>query len=218
MREKEISVLSSSPLFCSCTTEEIQTLLERSGAERITFSSGEEIPFRERNSRIGILLSGKARVFSAEAEKTPLNLLMPGSLFGISSLYADEDPKTRVIAATGGAKFLFIDETNLGILLEHAKIRTNLIAHLTNRIRFLTEKIASFTAAGAEAKLARYLLGKAGGNCLAVSVSSYASLARSLNVGRASLYRALEELERSGAIRKEGKQVHILSPEKLQLF
>ncbi len=216
MREKELSILSSSPLFCSCTAEEIHTLLKRSGAEKKAFSAGEEIPFRENGSRIGILLSGKARVFSSEAEKTPLNLLLPGALFGISSLYADEDPKTRVTAAAGGAKFLFIDETNMGILLEHTKIRTNLIAYLTNRIRFLTEKIASFTATGAEAKLARYLLGKSDENSLAVSVSSYASLARSLNVGRASLYRALEELEEGGAIRKEGKEIQILSVEKLQ--
>ncbi len=40
----------------------------------------------------------------------------------------------------------------------------------------------------------------------------YSQLARALNLGRASLYRALETLEAEGRIRREGKRILLLSP------
>ncbi len=45
-----------------------------------------------------------------------------------------------------------------------------------------------------------------------------AHLASALDIGRTSLYRAFEELERAGAIRREGKLITVLSREKLQQY
>ena len=41
------------------------------------------------------------------------------------------------------------------------------------------------------------------------------AIARGLNLGRASLYRAFEALEKQGAIVREGKCITVLSTEKL---
>ena len=40
-------------------------------------------------------------------------------------------------------------------------------------------------------------------------------LAKTIGVGRASLYRALDTLEKSGAIARQGKQIWIRDKEKL---
>lgn len=215
MEEQEIAVLRSCPLFSSYPEKKLPSLMEKCASYRCRFSLGEHIPFRkEASSRIGILLEGKAKVFSAEDEKTILNRLEPGNLFGVSSLYSGAEADTVIVAAAQST-VLFIDEGNMDPLFEDRKTRENLISFLTGRIRFLTEKIASFTAGSAEQKLAHYLTGKVDESGLVSSFRSYSELAKSLNLGRASLYRALEKMEEEGAIRRGGKGITVLSPEKL---
>ena len=87
----------------------------------------------------------------------------------------------------------------------------NYVRFLSDRIRFLNSKIATFTADSAKSKLMRYLVSQAelqnnpeGNVVLPVSCQK---LAESLNIGRASLYRAFEQLENDGLIRRSGKAV-----------
>ena len=68
------------------------------------------------------------------------------------------------------------------------------------------------SAPSAEGKLARYLL-SFGDKELTLSATQ---LGRRLGVGRATLYRAFEALERAGTISREGKTIRILQPEALR--
>lgn len=216
MDGRELAVLRLCPLFSTYPEKELPALLEKCAFYRCTFSTGERIPFRENaSSRIGILLEGKAKVFSADDEKTILNRLEPGSLFGVSSLYSGLEADTAIFAAAQTV-VLFLDEGSMDPLFEDRKTRENLISFLTGRIRFLTEKIASFTAGSAEQKLARYLAGKADENGFVFSFRSYSELAKTLNLGRASLYRILDMLEEEGCITRSGKGISIADPKKLE--
>ena len=73
-----------------------------------------------------------------------------------------------------------------------------------NRIWFLSSRISALTAGTAEQKLAVYLLEQGD---MEISMTD---LSQRLNLGRASLYRAAEELEELGAIAREGKRVKVL--------
>ena len=66
---------------------------------------------------------------------------------------------------------------------------------------------------GAEGKLARYLLTVPSGGPLRLSATD---LAKRLGISRASLYRAFDALERTGAIRRTGKRIEVLSTAELE--
>ncbi len=214
MKKDNLKALTECPLLTGCDPQAIYEEMKRAGAYEEAFSQKDLIPCRKENeARVGICLGGRAGVYSIGKESTLLNRLRPGSVFGVASLYADEDADTRVIAETD-TLFLFLERESLEVLLENKRIRENLIRFLSGRIRFLTEKISSFTAPLSDGKLRRYLEQNADETGLVSTFRSYAELARATNLGRASLYRAMQSLEEEGVIRKDGKKIWMISKEK----
>jgi CRP-like cAMP-binding protein len=217
--DSEQKALSACPLFSGCKLQRVAELLKKAEATKIRFVSGEAIPFRKENkSRLGIVLDGVVGVYSKDEKRTPLNRLTPGCIFGLSSLYSDYDGETELKSRKTETQVLFIQEEQLSVFLEDPIICRNLIAFLTGRIRFLTEKITAFTSPTAEKKLAKFLEAKGNENGAVTSFRSYADLARSLNLGRASLYRALDRLTEDEVIEKDGKSIRIISRTKLSLY
>ena len=218
MKERELEILSRSILFQGYPKDRIPSFLKEAGARRYSFAAGEEILVRENGShRIGLVLSGVLLVYSAGEKKVLLNRLQEGSLFGVSGLFDRCDAPTEIIAKHGGT-VLFLNEENLDPLWEDAVLRRNFISFLTDRIRFLNRKIASFTAHGAEGKLARFLLLHADESGCVPIPGSYSALAKTLNLGRASLYRAMAGMEEDGAIQKEGKCIRLISKTSMQEY
>ena len=88
------------------------------------------------------------------------------------------------------------------------QVARNYIAFLSERIQFLNEKIGSFTAPTARVRLARWLAAQTS----PVQVKSYMALANELNVGRASLYRALDALASQGVLKRQGACITVMDP------
>lgn len=213
MNKIDIKSLKSCPLFSGFEEDEITSVLERAGAYREAFSSGDRVPLESRGkSRMGILLTGGLKVTSL-SDGTILNRPEPGSLFGVACLYGEVCADTHIFA-TRTSSILFLDGDASETLWENALLRKNLISFLTDRIRFLNRKIASFTAQGSEEKLLCWLRQNADENGIVVLTRSYAELARVLHLGRASLYRGMEKLMARGALVKDGKNLKLLETEK----
>ncbi len=212
MEEDKLSILQSCALFRGFDQDRIAKFLKECKAELQSFSQGNTF-FLEKNGscKVSILLRGFLTVFAPGEEKTPLNHLKPGSVFGVSALFGSPGANTRIYAESDG-EILFIDEEHAQILWEDRTIRSNLISFLTDRICFLNRKISSFTAKGAEGKLTRHLsqYADADGVC---TIASYSILAKELHLGRASLYRAMDKLEAEGIICRDKKRIRILCPE-----
>ena len=213
MKDDALSVLESCALFKGCKREKIEQFLKKSEAVCHGFSSGDKFSTGKDGKRcLGILLKGALTVYAPGEESTPLNRLKPGGLYGVSALFGSPGADTRILAESDG-ELLFIYEEKAEVLWEDPCIRRNLISFLTDRICFLSKKIASFTAKGAEGKLARYLSQCADENGICRIESSFSELAKSLHLGRASLYRALDKLEEEGFIQRDKKEIRLLSPE-----
>ena len=90
----------------------------------------------------------------------------------------------------------------------------NYVAYLSQRIWFLNEKIDALAAGSAEGKLAQYLLTHSRGGWMEWDCSA-TGLAKRLGVSRASLYRALDTLTASGAIRREAAGIRLLDEKRL---
>ena len=96
------------------------------------------------------------------------------------------------------------------LLEESARFRTNFLRYLSTRVAFLTDKLERLSTMSAEDRLFSYLQKQADeeGHYTVRSMTEFAAL---LNISRASLYRAIEQLEQSGALSHIGKQFTLLS-------
>lgn len=208
-------------LFRDVSEELLIEMLSDSNAETADFAAGQVI-YDESNYRksLGVLLSGKAEVQTVSAGRlTILNRLEPPRLFGAAGLFQESGGYVTRILALAPSKILFIPQDLLtDFMRRDFKLMENYLKFLSQRIRFLNRKINSFTQPCAEGKLARYLLDIAAEQDSA-SIRfpvSIISVAKVLNLGRASLYRALTALAEYGYISREGKNIRLLDAEGLK--
>ncbi len=169
-------------------------------------------------SGIAILVNGKAEILSSLSEDAvPLRLLAPGAIFGAATLYAADPHYSTVIRATEASEVLLIPDKTVKLLLrQYPDVAENYIRFLSERICFLNRKLSAFTAGSVEAKLGAYLSGlpvKPDGVLLLPG--SLSEMAKTLGMGRASLYRSLKKLESDGIIRHSGKTIQLLNADAL---
>lgn len=198
-------------LFDGVERAALVRLLEHS--EQVSAVRGETIYTPRRFRRcLGVLLSGRVQV---SKESLAISVLSAGDVFGAAALFTDsEDYATTLTALSPCALVLLPQQGVTALLRESPDFAENYVRYLSGRIQFLSGRLDAVSAGTAEGKLAQYLLSAAGGE--GRLVISATQLSARLGVGRATLYRAFETLERSGAIRREGKSIRILQREKLQ--
>ena len=207
MEKSKLATLYEMPILREVSSETLRTIARFS------------LTFPERNSRyrplpgeLALLLEGRARVCRREGNKIILlNRLQKGDCVGLASLYSDTLPDTEV-TFSGGAVLLVIPRYELeGLILSDAMLSRNIIAALSQKVRFLNSKIAGYTASGSAEKLYRHLLTLPKNEDKTVMIGeSMASLARRLGIGRASLYRAVDALQSEGKIEKSGQGFRLL--------
>lgn len=174
-----------------------------------TFVAGEEIYSPQtRSDGLGILLEGAATAFTPHPiKKVILRTFTSGAVFGVTDWYAENQACFSRIEAQEPSKVLLIAPSAVRHLLENSQpFREHYIRFLTDRIRFLNQKIGYLTAGSAEFKLSHYLL-SLGEHQTVVLPLSMSALAEMLDLGRASLYRAFDTLIEDGFISKHGKTI-----------
>ncbi len=213
------NTILSQNLFSGCDRELIERTVISRGVLR-SFRSGEEM-VSEHSPAVGVLLSGRGVIYSADKERqTILRFISPGNAVGVASLFAAEPPATRIFACGDGkSEMFFIGREAFEDLLSaeiDGKFRTNLICFLADRVSFLNSRIDTVTAGSAERKLALFIknspISSDGEIGLGMSMTA---LAHALDIGRASLYRAFDSLEKAEIIVRNGNIITLLSQEKL---
>lgn len=163
------------------------------------------------------IISGKAVVRRALAgQSVILNTLGRGSVFGAAQLFGSGEVITSVKAACRCACLCMSQKTVSDLLKKDHGFTLGYITFLSDRIRFLNRRIASFTAGGGERTVAEYLLSLPEKDGAVVLPVSMAHLASALNISRPTLYRAFASLSDRGVIRKDGNRVIIISLQKLK--
>lgn len=152
---------------------------------------------------LGVILSGKIR--AEKADHFYLSTLETGDCFGAAAMFHSGDEYINRLVAMGTCQVFFIPQEVLQwIMRRDYRIAENYITYLSQRILFLNQKLDVLSAGSAEKKLARFLSVYGDVSC------SMTELSNQLNLGRASLYRAIEALERDGLIFQNPKQIKIL--------
>lgn len=167
-------------------------------------------------SGIFVVISGKAKITPSENKTTILRTVSEGDTFGAASLFAsDRDYKTNVIAYERCSVLILEKDICEQIVRKYPECAVNLISFLNDRIAFLNRKITAFTAGSADEKTAAWILSLPIAPDGTRKVQSYSAASSSIALGRASLYRALENLEISGYIKRESKSITVLNEKAL---
>jgi CRP-like cAMP-binding protein len=208
--------LSALELFKNASPAVIKLALSADDCNIQVFGSNEKIYIPgQKGVALGIILRGKAEAFSADPGKDVLiRTLSAGDMFGVSSLFDKDAAFSSKIVSKGAARVLFISESSLSQLIENDQtIMYNYIKFMADRIRYLNEKIMYFTAGSTERRLALYLASY-GKKSIKMTISM-TDLANTLDVGRASLYRAFDKLNEDGYIIKSEKIILIMDREEM---
>lgn len=199
-------------LFDGLHKQQIQEAITAEGCQAFFYQKGEIIFEPEDFQRkLGWIAQGSIRVYGGQVL---LNIIGQGGVFGAAALFGQYAGYSSRILAASDCKILFFSEALIRrLVMDNGQIAVNYVSFLSDRIRFLNRKIATFTADSAKSRLLQYLISQAGQQaCTEGTITlpvSCQRLAESLNIGRASLYRAFEQLESDGLIRKTGKTVTI---------
>lgn len=201
------ALLSGVPLFAGAKKENTDRLA--AAGEIRHFAAGDALSGGEKS--LGVMLSGTAAVLSTDRGRTVLlRTLSEGDIFGAAAIFCPEDLPLSRIEASSPCSVLFLPSFAIEDLLDRdPTCRLAFLRFLSGRIRFLNRKICCFTAGSAWRRLSLWLAAEE--HDTVTLPGSLSSLAELLDIGRASLYRALDRLTDSGAIRRSGRQITIIS-------
>jgi cAMP-binding proteins - catabolite gene activator and regulatory subunit of cAMP-dependent protein kinases len=220
LKTSDYEIIGKCPLFENCGEATVRAFLEESGAKAASLAPGERIPEEVRRDSFGIVLSGRVKIYSEGGESTLLlNTAGEGAPFGISALAGcPGNPAASDILSSGRSRVALIGVTESARLIgDYPVVAANLLRFFCGRVSFLTARLRTLSRSTAESRLADYLLTECGGGEGAtVRVKSCAELAVRLNLSRASLYRALDALEESGVITRDGKAITVPDPDALE--
>lgn len=205
------TILSQNTIFKFASYESLRAAIPQGALSVLAFTQDEEICSPQTSeARVGIVISGSALVCPAdESKKVVLREIKKNASFGFSNLYTDSPFPTRIFAKRS-CEILFVRADAVKALIESdSAVLRAFLTLLSTKIEYLNKRIASFTAGSAERRLSLYLSeNEKDGTCsLSLSMSA---LADTLDIGRASLYRAFERLCADGFIKRHGKDVSIV--------
>ena len=206
-----LNYLKKNPIFSMAKEENLKQIIQEGCCKAVRYTRGEFILSPAICDRkIIIVISGSADVYSSpKGEGVMLTRLNEGSMSGVSNLFADANFESYVVAHEK-SEILEIHVSGIRYLIETDRNFTyGYINFLSDRICYLNKKIKYITAQTPEGALAKYLdsVSEFDSFSLPLPMNSIADI---LNIGRASLYRAMEKLSDSGHIKRDGRNVIIL--------
>ncbi len=217
LTKRQIRTLSESVLLKNMTSEETETLLNDEGCLFVQFSKGETVFSKNDTKRfLMYIVKGKVEVYTADSIYQ-MRKIDAGNFFGVASLFNEEGYVTDVIADSDVSVIMF-EQQLVDIWIRNCPtFAANMITFLCQRVRFLNRRIALLTNDSSQHSLNGYLVGAYENWGPEFTLpQSCAALARTLNISRSALYRALADLETNNIIKRQGKKITVLNIDALK--
>ncbi len=188
----------------------------KSFSKPVCFRKGETVYSNKQFSNaIGYILKGVAVAKSDNQSEIHLKTFQKGMSFGAAAVFGGGESYISNITAKTDLEVLFITEAELLKLFEeYPKTAVNYITFLSERVRFLNQKLNVVSSAGSENTLYKYLTSLADKNGVVHNLKNMTLLSKTLGISRASLYRALSALEEQGYIIKQNNDIKVIKNEK----
>lgn len=206
-----VSVLNNIPLFSVLSEKELSELIEAS--EILSFAEGEMVIASNTPCSVKVILSGAVSVTKKNGKKELLmRVVQSGGILGVASVFTEKRKTLSEIKAIKDTSVIFISHEKMQWLVSsNQAFAESYIRLLTSKIQFLNNRVKAYTSGSAEARLAFHLLSLDESKSGRVEVGvSKTDLADMLDIGRASLYRALDTLTEKGIIKYCKSEIIIL--------
>lgn len=217
MRKTLFDFLRDTFLFSGISDEEMSLMCKKHNFITEDYKKGDEIySARAFEHRLYFVMRGECRVERMRLNgcTVPLSTVERYGSFGILSAFEKTNEFPTRIVAVRNTRVIYIPEGDLKELINsYPKIAENVISFLCGRIVFLNEKIAAYTGADTEEKVAQHLLRVSAALGTDEFPLNAQSVARAVDIGRASVYRALDSLVRSGCITYADRKIKIINPD-----
>ncbi|MBR4049409.1 MAG: Crp/Fnr family transcriptional regulator [Clostridia bacterium] len=213
--EKAVKLLKAHPAFSGAKEEALRYVLTSEDSLLKDFSKGQQVfPCHGVKKAVGIILTGGCHLL--EGGKITANQ-EDGFIFGVSSLYAP-DTDSFTLSASQDSKVVFIKKTAVDWLLQDDfSAARSFLEFLSDEIN--SDKNKEKQNSNAEGELAQYLLTRPKNAKNEVSLpQDMLKVAKSLNLSKDGLYKAIEKLNASGAIGFSGTAIIIKSEALLREF
>ena len=218
MDQDQLSVLKQAPVFQGIDEIVLEHVAQDSKCRMERYVKGQHIyDLTHFRPCFGILLSGAVLCEKPTADGSAILVanLKPGDCFGAEVLYGDRAEYPFVLTAQQETEILMIPQAVLSrTMRRNFQIAENYVRYLTQQLWLQSQHLSVLTAGPVLQRLSAFLLNRA--DAEGSVQSSMISVSRQLHIGRASLYRAMEELKNRGLVRKEGKTLTILDQEGLR--
>ena len=213
-RNKYITSMGKNIQFIKLEKEIKELIVGDERAEWLNFSKNEIIYGYDRYKKsLGIILKGKVSVRKDRTSNVLINTLGNGDIFGGAALFSKYDRFIGTLRAETDSDILFIPENLMEeIIVKSPESAVSYIKYLSESLMFLNNRLDIFTAGGAEERTLEYIRKNSrideNGRTV-VDGMSMTELSEYLAVGRATLYRILDEFQRNGIIQRDGRKIYI---------
>ncbi len=219
MDKNLLGYLKRTFLFTNIPEEDIASLIKNTKIKTEHFAKGEVIYSPTHFGKmLGFIVEGECEVQRLDTDTPlPLNTLTESSSFGALAVFSKSNSFPTHIVAKKSARVLFIHKEDIDeLILKSPRISQNVISFLAKKIEFLNEKIATFSQSSVASKLAKHLLIESEAKNTDTVSLNCKRISEKLNVGRASIYRALDTLIQSGLVKSDKKQLIIIDRKGLE--
>lgn len=167
------------------------------------------------NNALGFIIKGTAFAVSNNQNKVMLKIFEKGMCFGAAALFGGNDTYVSTVTAKTDCEILFLSEATLKVIFEkYPQTAINYITFLSDKVRFLNNKLCVISCMSAEDTLYTYFSSVADSNGYALIPKNMTRFAKMLGLSRATLYRALDILLKNGSILKENNTIKVIKNEK----
>ncbi len=219
--KSEITVLRETFLFQNLPYAVYEEITARWDLhfERRHLSTGQILTLPESGDHLlGVVSSG--HLLEREPGRLPERVLKPGYIFGELDLFSRYPAQWPELQAQTVCDVLLFPASQIqDLFVRYPDIMRNFINFLTREIQTLRWENRLGGASTREKQLGQLLAlyWKSSPEGYVVTLPySLTALAERLQISRSSLYRMLDQLEASGVLRRNGKSITVLKPERLQ--
>ena len=207
------AALTRFPLFDGMSEKDLENIAYEIG-DAVTYAKGDVIYHTtEFRHAIGLILSGSVTVQTPDdnGHALMMNRLGCGAMFGAAALFDCDETYVSLITAAEPTTIAFLSQERITAWLAiYPRLAENYIRFLSGRIRFLNRKLTILATGSAEARLYQYLLAQQDEHGFVTLPRSMVELANTLNIGRSTLYRAVDALQQAGVLQHEGRHYRLM--------
>lgn len=209
--------LTRHPYFRKLDTDVLAAL--SSAALRREFQAGDMI-FMEGEPTTGLWIveQGRVKIFKlhVEGREHILHLLGPGDSFNDVSAFDGGPNPANAAALSDVTAWVLPSERLYDLMREHPDMALHVIRGMSARLRGAVQQIEDLALYSVQARLARFLLSRAGDPSLQGPGITRAAIAAHLATTPESVSRVLRSLEEAGAIRFDRHRIVIVDQDLLE--